>query len=134
MGKEHGQRSLSQSFTALQSDLTGMTELDEYMVWARSLNQYKSEDPTATLLWMGNEISSEVGELTEIFAKRTRKFGEIDIEDETVLNCVEEELGDILFWVASIAQRLDLSLDLIIMNNIRKLTQRLADEQNTQKD
>ena len=104
--------------------------MEDYQDWALSLNQYKSDDLTSTLLWMGNELGGEVGELQEIFAKNTRKFGEIDIDEYRIIEGMQDELGDIVFWVASICERVGLSLDDVIAHNVWRINKRLADAQN----
>jgi len=87
-------------------------------------NAKKTALPTATLGYLITGISGEVGELSSIFAKAARDQ-DGGLTQENIDN-VAKELGDILWFVAMIAERFDLKLGTIARNNLKKLASRKA--------
>ena len=90
-----------------------------------TLNEYQEQAmsfalPTAkTAPYMLLGLSGEVGELHSLFAKFERD-GKIDFED------VKKEIGDVLWFVAGIANHFGYKLQDIADKNIAKLTDRKA--------
>jgi len=63
-------------------------------------------------------LNGEAGEVAEKVKKAIRE------DDDSYLDEVESELGDVLWYVAQLAARLGVSLDDIAEGNIEKLTDR----------
>ena len=63
-------------------------------------------------------LAGEVGELASIFAKHWRGDGDLNHDHATA------ELGDILWFVAMLTERLDTDLSTIAQNNLNKLADR----------
>ena len=69
-------------------------------------------------------LSGEAGEVAEKFKKIYRdKNGQIDDEDK---QAISKELGDVLWYVATISRYLDIPLDEIAKLNLEKATGRKA--------
>ena len=93
-------------------------------------NEYQSEArKTAVYPNIGNNIyypalglAGESGEVVGKISKIMRDDNDIVTEDSKLK--LEKELGDVLWYVAQLATELDLSLDEIATNNIRKLQSR----------
>ena len=69
-------------------------------------------------------LAGEAGEVANKFAKAVRDCGgELDFERREAL---ADEVGDVLWMAAAIASELDISLEDIAANNIRKLAARAA--------
>ena len=77
-------------------------------------------DRDARLLALG--VGGEAGEVMEIIKKGFRPGRTIDIEH------LKEELGDVLWYVAVLADTYDLDLEEIALNNIDKLAKRYGSE------
>lgn len=90
----------------------------EYQIKSRETAIYEDE----VYPYLG--LSGEVGELLNKYKKILRDGNNI-ITDEFI-NDASYELGDILWYLAQIASDLDLSLDKIAKNNIKKLQDRKA--------
>ena len=68
-------------------------------------------------------LSGETGEVCEKFKKIYRdKNGQISEEDKTE---IAKELGDVLWYVATISRYLEIPFENIAAQNIKKLTARL---------
>ena len=63
-------------------------------------------------------LAGEVGELASIFAKHWRGDGDINPDH------AKAELGDVLWFVAMLAEQLDTDLSTIAQNNLNKLADR----------
>lgn len=95
-----------------------------------NFNEYQTEArKTAVYPNIGNNIyypalglCGESGEVAEKVKKILRDDNNIVTEDSKLK--LEKELGDVLWYVAQLATELDLSLDEIATNNIRKLQSR----------
>ena len=67
-------------------------------------------------------LSGETGEVAEKFKKIYRdKNGQISIEDKTE---IAKELGDVLWYLATISRYLDIPFENIATQNIEKLSDR----------
>lgn len=94
--------------------ISGMSmTLDEYQDWAMSTRLGTAGGVYALL-----GISGEVGELHSHIAKAIRDGKEFDSE------YIQKELGDILWFIAAIAQDFNLSLHDVALANIEKLQAR----------
>lgn len=91
--------------------------LKEYQEFTRTTARYPKETAISYLL-LG--LCSEAGEVADKFKKLIRDGGEIDIES------ISKELGDVIWYVTRLADELDLSLEQVIEQNIRKLSDRKA--------
>ncbi len=95
-----------------------------------NFNEYQSEaTKTAAYPNIGNNIyypalglAGESGEVVGKISKIMRDDNGI-VTDESKLK-LEKELGDVLWYVSQLATELNLSLDEIATNNIRKLQSR----------
>ena len=95
-----------------------------------NFNEYQIEArKTAVYPNIGNNIyypalglAGESGEVVGKVSKIMRDDNNIVTEDSKLK--LEKELGDVLWYVAQLATELDLSLDEIATNNIRKLQSR----------
>jgi len=67
-------------------------------------------------------LSGEVGEVANKYKKVLR--GDKPLNDE-FRETVSHEIGDVLWYIARLAEELDLSLETIAINNIDKLERRL---------
>lgn len=78
----------------------------------------------AHLLHMAVGVAGEAGELLDAIKKHTIYQKPLDLEN------VEEELGDLLFYMTGLMNELDISnLDYITNKNTRKLTKRYSSGQ-----
>lgn len=68
-------------------------------------------------------LNEEVGEMTGIFAKATRKNR--DLTDEEMARA-KKELGDVLWNVAALADGLGMTLEDVAQTNLDKLADRAA--------
>ena len=70
-------------------------------------------------------LSEEVGEFSRLIA---RQYGEQSFKqgltEAEVQNQIKEEIGDIIFVVTCLANQMDISLDEVLDQNIRKKTDR----------
>ena len=67
-------------------------------------------------------LSGETGEVAEKFKKILRdKDGKISDEDKLE---IAKELGDVLWYIATISRYLDLPLETVAITNLEKLTSR----------
>ena len=95
-----------------------------------NFNEYQTEArKTAVYPNIGNNIyypalglCGESGEVAEKVKKILRDDNNIVTEDSKLK--LEKELGDVLWYVSQLATELDLSIDEIATNNIRKLQSR----------
>jgi NTP pyrophosphatase (non-canonical NTP hydrolase) len=70
-------------------------------------------------LGLANEAGEVAGKIKKIFRDKEGIFGAADLES------LKAELGDVLWYLAQVSTELDLSLDEIAQNNIKKLLDRL---------
>ena len=102
--------------------------LDEYQKEARKTAIYprfeeeSGKTPVLSLVYPVLKLAGEAGEVSEKIGKLLRdKNGALDPEDKTEL---VKELGDILWYVANIAEDLGVSLGTVGEININKLRSR----------
>jgi NTP pyrophosphatase (non-canonical NTP hydrolase) len=97
--------------------------LDEYERRARSTAAYPS---SAALLYPVLKLAGEAGEVAEKLGKAMRDRGWTPGEtiDPTVRDGLIAELGDVLWYVASVAVDLGSSLEEVAERNVAKLADR----------
>lgn len=83
----------------------------------------RTHDSNAKLEWIALGIAGEAGEVADAVKKAVwHKVTEIKGKD--VLSFIEEEMGDVLFYLAMLATYLGLNLDTVARKNIEKLAER----------
>jgi len=105
-----------------------MKEFDEYQKAIEKFDCYSksdfsglASDPALTEKIMG--LSGEAGETADKFKKIIRDFnGKISEENKVE---IKKELGDVLWYVASIARYLEIPLSEVASANVEKLQSRL---------
>jgi NTP pyrophosphatase (non-canonical NTP hydrolase) len=81
-----------------------------------------SEETNQTILVLG--IVGEAGEIGEKWKKVLARYKGFEMTDERIAD-FEKELGDVLWYMATFADSLGLSLDAIAKKNNQKLLDRL---------
>jgi NTP pyrophosphatase (non-canonical NTP hydrolase) len=100
-----------------------LMDLKEYQIHALSTMAYKDDDVALDCTLAG--LVGEMGELHETWKKFRRKE---DLSIEDFNNFIEQttlELGDLLWYIVVYAHLWDIDLDLVLNNNIEKLSKRL---------
>jgi NTP pyrophosphatase (non-canonical NTP hydrolase) len=95
-------------------------ELNEYQRQANLTDQRGDESPPESLVFPLIGIASEVGALINQYKKRIRDGEAHDFFSARV----SEELGDVLWYVANVADKLELSLEDIAQLNLRRTRER----------
>ncbi|MDR9391469.1 MAG: nucleoside triphosphate pyrophosphohydrolase family protein [Trueperaceae bacterium] len=97
--------------------------LQEYETGARSTARYPND---ATLLYPVLKLAGESGEVAEKLGKAMRDGGWTPgaALDDDVRDALVKELGDVLWYVASVAVDLGSSLDEVAETNLAKLASR----------
>ena len=95
--------------------LTVPLTLDAYQEQAKATAVYP-DDQAMNYLVAG--LAGEVGELASIFAKYWRGDGDLNHDH------AKAELGDVLWFVAMLAEQLDTDLSTVAQNNLNKLADR----------
>lgn len=97
--------------------------LDNYVSFTKTTAIYPGEqtDPRVIkLLYLGNGVAGEAGEVAGKIKKLHR-----DGWSEELVSKLEDELGDVLWYIAQIVDILGIGLDDVINTNITKLGGRL---------
>jgi len=99
--------------------------LAEYQTHARSTARYPAD---AALLYPVLKLAGEAGEVAEKLGKAMRDGGWTAGEplDEATRAALVAELGDVLWYVASVAVDLGSSLEEVAERNVAKLSDRAA--------
>ena len=97
-------------------------DADEYQRFTKKTAIYP---PETALSYLALGLASEAGEVCDKLKKHIRDSTEKQLSDEQVLG-LAKELGDVLWYVARIAQELEMSLSEVILMNYEKLTNRMA--------
>ena len=95
--------------------LTVPLTLDQYQEQAKATAVYPYEKADQYLI---AGLAGEVGELASIFAKHWRGDGDLNHDH------AKAELGDVLWFVAMLAEQLDTDLSTIAQGNLNKLADR----------
>ena len=80
--------------------------------------------PDRNPLMLALGVGGESGEVMEIIKKGHRPGKEVDVPH------LEEEIGDVLWYLATLADFYDLDLTAIALNNLDKLGKRYPKEEN----
>lgn len=99
--------------------------LSDYQRHARSTARYPAE---AALLYPVLKLAGESGEVAEKLGKAMRDGGWTPGTplDDATRDALVKELGDVLWYVASVAVDLGSSLDEVAERNVEKLADRAA--------
>ena len=97
--------------------------LNNYLLWTKNTCA-KLENKTMDTIHMLMGMTTEIGELTDVFKKKIAYDKEIDWIN------VEEEIGDLMYYIASFCRINDLDLEKIIDTNVKKLETRYPDKFN----
>jgi NTP pyrophosphatase (non-canonical NTP hydrolase) len=101
------------------------TELMEYQEFVYSTTSKAATVGGLEEWWAASGLVVEASELMELYEKTYRKTGTTDVPSEAVL----DELGDVLWYAAAVANACGITLDDVIEYNISKITKRhYADE------
>ena len=95
--------------------LTVPLTLDQYQEQAKATAVYPYEKADQYLI---AGLAGEVGELASIFAKHWRGDGDLNHDH------AKAELGDVLWFVAMLAEQLDTDLSTVAQGNLNKLADR----------
>lgn len=102
-----------------------MTELEEYQEWVQQTLEdagnkiYERGDGDLIDLWATSALAREASEVYDHFEKNLRKGRELDVD------AVIDELGDVFWYLACVANRVDISLDDVMERNIQKINGRV---------
>lgn len=96
-------------------------KINSYVKWTEKTcaKLYSKKDDISHMLF---GMITEVGELTDIFKKDLAYNKKIDWVN------VEEELGDLMFYIASFCRINNLDLEDIILTNVNKLEERYKEK------
>lgn len=95
-------------------------DLNEYQ--KQCLRTYRNEEDIRVVLTKGSLcIAGEAGELANAVKKMLWHGHEVDIPK------VEDELGDLMWYIATTARGLGIDLEHVAVKNIEKLKQRYPD-------
>jgi NTP pyrophosphatase (non-canonical NTP hydrolase) len=83
-----------------------------------------AKTPEDLIAWSILGLTSEAGEVSAVLEKAWRKRGHLNEDD---ISKLFDELGDVMWFLAAVANSLDFSLDDIMMHNINKLNQRASE-------
>ena len=105
-------------------ELLNDTDLDIYQDWVEKVKSFdasSSGDDRLELVWAVIGLNSEAGEVAGEVEKMLRKDELLDERRTKIL----DELGDVLWYAAAVANALDVSLDDVIEHNISKINERV---------
>jgi len=94
-----------------------MRTLDEYQAFVEGLMGSLDNDRATFALG----LAGEAGEVCDLLKKHWGHKHTLDVDK------LQKELGDVLWYVAALASQFGLSLDLIAVANVQKLTARYPD-------
>ncbi len=95
---------------------------DEYQEFAKTTAIYSDN---AKVVYPTLGLSGEAGEVAEKVKKNIRKskFGSFEFYGNE-LDDIAKELGDVLWYVAAVAEVMDTNLEAVAKNNLWKLAER----------
>jgi len=83
----------------------------------------KTRKPSADLTYAVFKLCGEAGEVAEKFGKQIRDYGG-DFYEDSFKDSAIRELGDVLWYIAAIAQDMDFTLEQVAQVNLDKLSDR----------
>lgn len=103
-----------------------MKSINEYQAFARTTAMYRDplESAAARLTYCMFGLAGEVGEIAEKFKKKLRGGGNLEefIGDDDIA----KELGDVMWYLVSMADELGYNASDILQINVNKLKDRQA--------
>jgi NTP pyrophosphatase (non-canonical NTP hydrolase) len=97
-------------------------KIDDYQDFTETTAIYPKD---TALAYLALGLASETGEVCDKLKKHIRDSTEDELSRSQAIE-LAKELGDVLWYVARIAQELDMSLSQVILMNYNKLTSRKA--------
>ncbi len=82
--------------------------------------------PDYRIIYPALGLAGEAGEVAEKIKKQLRDKGGVQSLTEADIDALKKELGDVLWYIAVLADDLGLELDAIATANLEKLTSRKA--------
>ena len=110
------------NFNEYQNETEKTAKYPDFTIIQRYLEEPSS--PIYSFLYPALGLSGETGEVLEVIKKIVRDRRSVTEEDKKK---IEGELGDVLWYLAQLAARFNLSLDDIAKNNLKKLEERYAE-------
>jgi NTP pyrophosphatase (non-canonical NTP hydrolase) len=101
-----------------------MTGLDDYQLAATSTAIYPGKGEIGGITYCALKLNGEAGEVAEKIGKALRDAG--GAIDSNRRQALLLELGDVLWYVANLAEELDYSLSDVAQANLDKLASREA--------
>jgi len=98
--------------------------LNEYQQKAISTAIYPNQGYFYGLVYCALKLNGEAGEIAEKVGKLIRD-DHCNISEEKRINLIKE-LGDVLWYIANLANELSTSLEYVAFTNLEKLAQRKA--------
>ncbi|MDD3523676.1 MAG: nucleoside triphosphate pyrophosphohydrolase family protein [Candidatus Cloacimonetes bacterium] len=97
---------------------------DEYQTATLSTAVYRESlfTPDARINYTIMGLIGEAGEL----ANKWKKYYRGDLTIDEVWQALNDELGDVLWYIARLARELDINLSMVAIDNIAKLADRKA--------
>ena len=93
----------------------------DYTLYDYQVDAVKTLGPDRDVKSLALGVGGEAGEVMEIIKKGTRPGREVDIVH------LKEEIGDVLWYLAVLADTYDLDLEEIAIDNIEKLQKRYGE-------
>ncbi len=91
---------------------------EPFSLYAYQLAAVSTLGPDRDIKSLALGVGGEAGEVMEIIKKGTRPDREVDVPH------LKEEIGDVLWYLAVLADTFDLDLEEIALDNIEKLQKR----------
>lgn len=102
----------------IEQTFKSLADGTDYTLYNYQVDAVGTLGPDRDIKSLALGVGGEAGEVMEIIKKGTRPGKEIDVEH------LKEEIGDVLWYLAVLADTLDLDLEEIALNNIEKLAKR----------
>lgn len=110
--------------TVEYKDMEETTELEDYQTWVNEVTEFQG-DARAKLVWSVIGLGSEAGEVQGEVEKLLRKNEPVSKRHDIIL----DELGDVLWYAASVCNALGITLDEVIEHNIQKINKRVYESE-----
>ncbi len=112
--------------------------VEDYPKWVQkvSYDPFAGHKDVLELMYIQMGISGEAGELTEVIKKMVRKSGLNALAHDGPEGCtrLQEELGDVMWYVARMCSFLDISIEELINSNVAKLIERHGESHDVRVD